>query len=86
MASGQWWAACSAALQVAVIIGAMLARSYGSTAPLLILIGLKTLFGFERVDGPSSSGVPVHLEFTSGGSKTSLLDINDEKPRHSSPE
>jgi hypothetical protein len=73
-----------AMMQVAVIIGAMLARSYGSTAPLLIMIGLKTLFGFERAPG-SSSQIPVHLEFTSNGTKTAL-DINDEKPRHPSPE
>ena len=32
-------------MQAAIIFGAMLAKSYGATtAPLLILIGLKTLF------------------------------------------
>lgn len=30
-------------MQIAIIFGAMFVRSYGSTAPLLILIGLKTL-------------------------------------------
>jgi hypothetical protein len=35
------------AMQAAIIFGAMLAKSYGATtAPLLILIGLKTLFDF----------------------------------------
>lgn len=33
-----------AILQVAVIFGAMIAKSYGSMAPLLIVIGIKTLF------------------------------------------
>jgi hypothetical protein len=73
-----------AMMQVAVIIGAMLARSYGSSAPLLVIIGLKTLFGFERGKG-SGGQIPVHLEFTSNGVTTSL-DVNEEKPRHSSPE
>lgn len=72
-----------AMMQVAVIIGAMLAQSYGNSAPLLIMIGLKTLFGFERRG--SGSANPVHLEFTSNGHKTTL-DINNDKPRHSSPE
>jgi hypothetical protein len=39
-------------LQVATIIGAMLARSYGTTAPWLILIGLKTLADYQRPDRP----------------------------------
>jgi hypothetical protein len=34
-------------LQVATIIGAMLARSYGTIAPWLILIGLKTLTDYQ---------------------------------------
>jgi hypothetical protein len=38
-------------LQVATIIGAMLARSYGTTAPWLILIGLKTLADYQRPPG-----------------------------------
>jgi hypothetical protein len=37
-------------LQVATIIGGMLARSYGTTAPWLILIGLKTLTDTQRPD------------------------------------
>ena len=36
------------AMQVAVILGAMLANTYGTTAPWLILIGLKTLLEFQR--------------------------------------
>ena len=37
-------------LQVATILGGMLARSYGTTAPWLILIGLKTLTDTQRPD------------------------------------
>jgi hypothetical protein len=41
-------------LQVATILGGMLARSYGTTAPWLILIGLKTLSDYQRPDrGPA---------------------------------
>jgi hypothetical protein len=35
-------------MQVAIIVGGMLARKYGSIAPWLILIALKTLADFER--------------------------------------
>ncbi|MCP3473352.1 DUF6498-containing protein [Bradyrhizobium sp. CCGUVB1N3] len=35
-------------MQAGIIFGAMLARSYGSQAPILILIGLKTLFDMRR--------------------------------------
>jgi hypothetical protein len=35
-------------MQVAVILGGMLARTYGTTAPWLILIGLKTLLDIQR--------------------------------------
>ena len=35
-------------MQVAIILGGMLARKFGSTAPWLILIGLKTLADFQR--------------------------------------
>jgi Family of unknown function (DUF6498) len=35
-------------LQVATIIGGMFARSWGTTAPWLILIGIKTLLDFQR--------------------------------------
>jgi Family of unknown function (DUF6498) len=65
-----------AIMQVAVIVGAMLMRSYGTEAPLLIMIGLKTLFSFQRSNG-SPHGIPVHLEFTSGGKRTTL-DINKD--------
>jgi hypothetical protein len=37
-------------LQVATIIGGTLARNYGTTAPWLILIGLKTLTDYQRPD------------------------------------
>jgi hypothetical protein len=35
-------------MQIAVILGGMLARNFGTTAPWLILIGLKTLLDIER--------------------------------------
>jgi hypothetical protein len=35
-------------MQVATIIGGMFARSYGTTAPWLILIGMKTLLDYQR--------------------------------------
>jgi hypothetical protein len=35
-------------LQVATIIGGMFARSWGTTAPWLILIGMKTLLDYQR--------------------------------------
>jgi hypothetical protein len=35
-------------MQVAVILGGMLARAYGTTAPWLILIGLQTLLDIQR--------------------------------------
>jgi hypothetical protein len=35
-------------MQVAVILGGMLANTYGTTAPWLILIGLKTLLDIQR--------------------------------------
>ncbi len=73
-----------AIMQVAVIVGAMLARSYGSEAPLLIMIGLKTLFGFQHGSG-SNKQIPVHVELTGNG-KTTRLDVNDDRARHSSPE
>jgi hypothetical protein len=36
---------------------------------------LKTLFGFQR--SSAAHGIPVHLEFTSGGKRTTL-DINKD--------
>ena len=38
-------------MQVATIIGGMFARTYGSMAPWLILIGLKTLLDYQRPEG-----------------------------------
>ena len=73
-----------AIMQVALIIGAMLSRSYGSQAPLLIMIGLKTLFGFERSDNPGGR-LPLRAEFSSKGSKTTLI-AGDAPRNHSSPE
>jgi hypothetical protein len=35
-------------LQVATIIGGMFARTWGNTAPWLILIGIKILFDYQR--------------------------------------
>jgi hypothetical protein len=43
-----------ALLQVALIVGGMLARSYGSMAPWLILIGLKTMVEIRRP--PAAAG------------------------------
>jgi hypothetical protein len=42
------WALLRILMQVATIIGGMFARTYGSTAPWLILIGLKTLLDYQR--------------------------------------
>jgi hypothetical protein len=60
-----------ATMQVAVIIGAMLSRSYGSQAPLLIMIGLKTLFGFQRGSSLVSK-IPVRAAFSGNGTTTAL--------------
>ena len=51
-------------LQVATIIGGMLARSYGTTAPWLILLGLKTLADYQR---PARSPVASITSSTLGG-------------------
>jgi hypothetical protein len=51
-------------LQVATIIGGMLARSYGTTAPWLILLGLKTLADYQR---PARSPVASITSSTFGG-------------------
>lgn len=46
------------AMQAAIIFGAMLVMSYGaSSAPLLILIGLKTLFDFGASFPPRTRGL-----------------------------
>ena len=73
-----------AIMQVAVIIGAMLSRSYGSQAPLLIMIGLKTLASIsaQRQLQRANSGSPGIQQQRD----QTTLDINDEKARHSSPE
>lgn len=71
-----------AIMQVAVIIGAMLSRSYGSEAPLLIMIGLKTLFGFQR--GAAAPTEPLRVNLSTGGTHMSL-DVG-QNPPHSSPE
>jgi hypothetical protein len=42
-------------MQIAIILGGMLARKFGSTAPWLILIGIKTLVDFQR---PAAMNVP----------------------------
>jgi hypothetical protein len=42
-------------LQAATIIGGMFARTYGDMAPWLILIGLKTLFDYQRPDRRSAA-------------------------------
>jgi hypothetical protein len=47
-------------MQVAIILGGMLARTYGSIAPWLILTALKTLADFERpakLDAPTRGAV-----------------------------
>jgi hypothetical protein len=54
-------------MQVAVIFGAMLAKKYGSMAPMLIVIGIKTLF-----DLGSRPLTGVTVETTSGGNTTSV--------------
>lgn len=53
-----------AIMQVAVIIGAMLAKTYGSMAPLLIVIGIKTLFDFRS---QPISGVKVDFSIKTRG-------------------
>ena len=45
-------------LQVATIIGGMLARSYGTTAPWLILIGLKILTDIQRPARKPGAAIP----------------------------
>lgn len=40
-----------AIMQVAIIIGGMFAKSYGTIAPLLIMIGIKTLFDIDTKRG-----------------------------------
>ena len=72
-----------AIMQVAVIVGAMLSRSYGTVAPLLIMIGLKTLFGFQRSDATSHSE-PLRVNVNTGGTHVSL-DLR-QSPPHSSVE
>jgi hypothetical protein len=40
-------------MQAAIIFGGMLAKTYGSMAPLLIVIGCKTLFDMGAAARPS---------------------------------
>lgn len=53
-----------AIMQVAVIVGAMMAKTYGSMAPLLIVIGIKTLFDFRS---QPISGVKVDFSIKTRG-------------------
>jgi hypothetical protein len=74
-----------ATMQVAVIIGAMLSRSCGSQAPLLIMIGLKTLFGFQR-GSSSNSQILVRAAFIGNGTTTALTVNDGGSANHVSPE
>jgi hypothetical protein len=51
-------------MQIAIIAGAWFAQAYGSLAPLLIVIGLKTLFDLAE---SSSGGFGKGMRFSSGG-------------------
>jgi hypothetical protein len=55
------------AMQVAVILGAMLARTYGTTAPWLILIGLKTLLDIQRPQREMASARQASLPASGKG-------------------
>lgn len=57
-------------MQIAVIFGAMLVQKYGSMAPMLIVIGLKTLFDLGGGRGQSTKGIEIKLEGTTGGKKS----------------
>ncbi len=57
-------------MQIAVIFGAMLAKNYGSQAPLLIVIGLKTLFDLSGGRGSSTKGIEITSKSTSFGKTT----------------
>jgi hypothetical protein len=48
-------------MQVATIIGGMLSRSYGTTAPWLILIGLKTVTDYQR---PARAAAIIQMKMT----------------------
>lgn len=54
-------------MQVAIIAGAWFAKSYGSMAPMLIVIGIKTLF-----DLPSGTGVAFSVTTRSAQSDISV--------------
>ena len=56
-------------MQLAIIFGAMAAQSYGSLAPLYIVIGLKTLFDFGRQLAPASSAPSSAGTFTAGSTQ-----------------
>lgn len=63
-------------MQVAVIFGAMLAKTYGTQAPLLIVIGLKTLSDLRN---QPMKGVTVSTEsrVIGGETKTQSVRLQD---------
>jgi hypothetical protein len=64
-------------MQAAVIFGGMMARSYGSNAPMYIVIGLKLL---SDLSGKSLSGASVTMESKTGGVSTAhSVKLPDEK-------
>jgi Family of unknown function (DUF6498) len=66
-------------MQVAVIFGAMLSRSYGSNAPMYIVIGLKLL---SDLGGKPLGGGSVKMQSKFGGkSTTQTVKRPDETPR-----
>lgn len=66
-------------MQAAVIFGAMLSRSYGTNAPMYIVIGLKLL---SDLRGKSFRGGTITLESSSGGTSTTrTIKLPDETPR-----
>ncbi len=65
-------------MQCGVIFGAMLARSYGSSAPMYIVIGLKLL---SDLGGNSLRGATVTVKSGSGGASTmQTVKLPDEMP------
>lgn len=59
-------------MQIAVIVGAMLAQTYGTQAPMLIVIGLKTLFDFGGSTARNVQTEIVTTHATGGSVKTSV--------------
>jgi len=62
-------------MQAGVIFGAMLARSYGTNAPMYIVVVLKLIF---QSGGGTASGANIELT-TSSGSDTVSVKLPDEK-------